>query len=430
MAARLLERNPITRLILPIYLPALIFAIGSGAVLPVLAIAALSVGFDEAGSSAAVGILGFIAIVMSPIIGRIISRIGDRAALISGSVIAFAALAGFLWALQLPESATSRTIFVLSTVLLAVGANTWSLARQAYVAESVPPTWRARGLSTLGGMMRIGQLIGPLFATALLAVWALQSVFILTVVLVAVALALIIAYVLPDPRASQEAGSRVTDRRATANTERDRKVDPHRHAREVEHRSKLSTFILGVGLNCLNVMRANRNVIVPLWGTFLGFDATFVTATFAVTALFDTIMFVVSGSVMDRRGRHWALLPSLIFMPIGIFVMIMFTTPVGFVVGAAILGFGNGFGAGIVMTVGADLSPSTNRASFLGIWQSIVAIGTAVGPFVISGMTTLVDLRAGLWATVAIGVFGLIWSATLLPTAYRRLGTDLRGNRL
>lgn len=423
MAARFLEKNPITRLILPIYLPALIFAIGGGAVLPVLVLAALSVGFDEAGSSAAVGIFGFIAILISPIIGRVISRIGDRSALIGGSVIAFVALGGFLWTLQFPGTPTAQIVFVLSIVLLAIGANTWSLARQAYVAESVPATWRARSLSTLGGMMRIGQLIGPLVATALLAVWALQSVFVLNVVLVALALALIIAYVLPEPVGARES-DRGPARRPTPRDERGTSE------RAVEHRSKLSTFILGFALNCLNVMRANRNVIVPLWGTFQGYEPTFVTATFAVTALFDTVMFVVSGSLMDQRGRHWALLPSLIFMPIGIIVMIVFTTPVGFVIGAAILGFGNGFGAGIVMTIGADLSPATNRASFLGIWQSIVAIGTAAGPFVISGMTRLVDLRAGLWATVAIGVLGLIWSAALLPLAYRRLGTDLRGNRL
>ena len=42
-------------------------------------------------------------------------------------------------------------------------------------------------------------------------------------------------------------------------------------------------------------------------------------------------------------------------------------------------------------------------------------------------MTAAVSLRAGLWATVAIGAFGLIWCAALVPVAYRRLGTDLRG---
>ncbi|OCW60162.1 MFS transporter [Trueperella bernardiae] len=410
--AKFLDRNPITRLILSIYLPALIFAIGSGTVMPVLALAALDVGFDEAGSSAAVGVLGFVSIVISPLLGKLIARIGDKSALIVGSGAALVALGGLLWTWAYPGTTPSRAVFVLAIVLLAVGSNSWSLARQAYLAESIPPMWRARGLSTLGGMIRIGQLIGPLVATALLTAWALQSVFIFNILLIFLALALIVAYVVPDPAAERK--------RVSAGQSEE-------GSRGLEHRSKLATIILGIGINCLNVLRANRSVIVPLWGTFLGFQPTFVTATFAVTALLDTLMFIVSGSLMDRRGRHWALLPSLVFMPIGIVVMILWTTPLGFVVGAAILGFGNGFGAGIVMTMGADLSPITNRAAFLGIWQSIVAIGTAAGPFVVSGMTAAVSLRAGLWATVAIGAFGLIWCAALVPVAYRRLGTDLRG---
>lgn len=410
--AKFLDRNPITRLILPIYLPALIFAIGSGTVMPVLALAALDVGFDEAGSSAAVGVLGFVSIVFSPLLGKLIARIGDKSALIVGSGAALVALGGLLWTWAYPGTTPSRAVFVLAIVLLAVGSNSWSLARQAYLAESIPPMWRARGLSTLGGMIRIGQLIGPLVATALLTAWALQSVFIFNILLIFLALALIVAYVVPDPAAERK--------RVSAGQSEE-------GSHGLEHRSKLATIILGIGINCLNVLRANRSVIVPLWGTFLGFQPTFVTATFAVTALLDTLMFIVSGSLMDRRGRHWALLPSLVFMPIGIVVMILWTTPLGFVVGAAILGFGNGFGAGIVMTMGADLSPITNRAAFLGIWQSIVAIGTAAGPFVVSGMTAAVSLRAGLWATVAIGAFGLIWCAALVPVAYRRLGTDLRG---
>lgn len=410
--AKFLDRNPITRLILPIYLPALIFAIGSGTVMPVLALAALDVGFDEAGSSAAVGVLGFVSIVISPLLGKLIARIGDKSALIAGSGAALVALGGLLWTWAYPGTTPSRAVFVLAIVLLAVGSNSWSLARQAYLAEPIPPMWRARGLSTLGGMIRIGQLIGPLVATALLTAWALQSVFIFNILLIFLALALIVAYVVPDPAAERK--------RVSAGQSEE-------GSHGLEHRSKLATIILGIGINCLNVLRANRSVIVPLWGTFLGFQPTFVTATFAVTALLDTLMFIVSGSLMDRRGRHWALLPSLVFMPIGIVVMILWTTPLGFVVGAAILGFGNGFGAGIVMTMGADLSPITNRAAFLGIWQSIVAIGTAAGPFVVSGMTAAVSLRAGLWATVAIGAFGLIWCAALVPVAYRRLGTDLRG---
>ena len=37
----------------------------------------------------------------------------------------------------------------------------WGLARQAYLSEAVPIELRARALSTLGGVQRIGSFIGP-----------------------------------------------------------------------------------------------------------------------------------------------------------------------------------------------------------------------------------------------------------------------------
>lgn len=50
-------------------------------------------------------------------------------------------------------------------------------------------------------------------------------------------------------------------------------------------------------------------------------------------------------------------------------------SPIGFVVGSALLGFGNSCGSAIIMTLGADLAPNKNKARFLKIWQEIVALG-------------------------------------------------------
>lgn len=411
-----MKSTPLTKLILPIYLPSIIFSTGTGAINPVLVIAALRVGFDDAGSSAAVGLFGLVGIVMSPLIGRVISKIGDRTALIFGGVSALIALALFLWTLAQESSSGSRGAFLTAIVILALAGNTWSLARQAYIAETTPVAWRARGLSTLGGMIRIGMLIGPLISTALLTMFFLESVFILNVILVVMSLILVIVFVVPYPE---------------IDINQIPEADRSRHEYDVNRMtSKLSTVIMGIALNALGILRASRNVVVPLWGTFLGFDPAFITATFAVTALLDTTMFIVAGTLMDKKGRHWALIPALVVMPLGIVVMILWTTPVGFIVGGAILGLGNGFGAGIVMTIGADLSPAKNKASFLGIWQAINAIGMAAGPFIISGMTSLISLEAGLWTIAGTGVVGVVWTLVFIRTAYSRLGMDLQGRPL
>lgn len=409
--------SPLRALILPIYLPSVIYALGTGAVNPVLTLAALALGFDKAGSSAVVGVFGMVGIVLSPAVGRLINRIGDRPALITGSFISIVALLASLWALLSGESAIARAVYVGVVVLLALGANIWSLARQAYISQSIPVSHRARAMSTFGGMVRLGNLAGPLAATAVLAIWAMQAVFILQLVMVVLSLALVVAFVVPHPRVDQSA---VTSKIAAAQQAFDaqKKVSP------------LATAIMGIGMNALTVLRANRMVIVPLWGTALGLPEHFITLVYGLTTLLDAMMFFISGILMDRRGRLWALVPSLAIMPVAIIVMVQVPNVVGFVIGAALIGFGNGFGSGIVMTTGADLAPARGKASFLGIWQAIVAIGSASGPFIVSGLTAMISLAAGLWATAAIGLFGLVWLCLLIKPAYRLLGLDLRGRPL
>ena len=409
-----MKKSPLARLIWPIYAPSFIYSAGSGAVIPVIALAALAIGFTDAHASAVVGVFGLVGIVMSPIIGRIITRIGDRIALISGAIIALLALVGAILSLSLPEGDASRALFVVAIVLLSLAGNVWSLARQAYIAQTVPATHRARALSTLGGMIRLGVLVGPIAATAVLAIWPLVSVFWLEIATTIAAGAMVIAFVLPD------SDQGVTAKQSAAPQPEREPVIPSLYA----------TFIVGVGINALNILRANRSVIVPLWGSALGFQTHFITATFAVTALLDAAIFFISGILMDKRGRLWALVPSLTIMPVAIVVMVLWQTPVGFVVGAALLGLGNGFGSGIVMTTGADLSPATRKADFLGIWQAIVAVGTALGPFIIGWLTDSFSLAVGLWATAGIGVLGMVWLVLLIKPAYRRLGIDLRGAKL
>lgn len=408
--------NALTRLIKPIYIPSVIFSTGMGAVNPVLVFTALAVGFDDAGSSAVLGVFGLVGILLSPAIGRLITNVGDRRALVLGGSLSVVAVIGCLVSMGLGDSLASRVILTVAVVILGVAGNVWQLARQAYISDSVPVEWRARGLSTLGGMMRFGALLGPLLATALLAVFWLQSVYLLHLAATLVAVSMVIVYAVPRPEID------VSDLSDTAKIRQVSELN--------KPTDKVSTAITSFSINCLNVLRANKNVIIPLWGTFLGLEPHLVTATLAITSLLDATMFLLAGSIMDKRGRQWALLPSLIIMPIGILVMVAFPSVAGFIVGSALLGFGNGFGAGINMTTAADMSPAKNRANFLGWWQAIVAIGTAAGPFVVSGVTHLFDLSAALVATAGIGLVGAVWTIALFKYAYARIGLNLQGQAL
>lgn len=432
------EENYLRPLVLPVFTPALVYSIGIGSLKPVLLLTALSLGFSHAASSAVVGTFGIVGVFAAPILGRIITRTGDRVALLAGGAASIVAMGMSIAALLGHAVAPhlARPAFVLALIVLSIGANIWSLGRQAYVAEHVPASWRARGMSTLGGMNRVGELVGPLFSTLLLSLWFMGAIYAFGILTTAIALIFITVFLAPDTPTRTTSGEAQAREKTAAEARHTMKPAAQavpqdaRSQKEKVVPSPFATVVMGVGLNALAVLRANRDVIVPLWGTHLGVDPTIITATFAISALIDTIMFVVVGGMMDRYGRLAALIPSMTIMPAGIVVMLAWQSFPGFIVGAIILGFGNGFGAGVVMTTGADLSPERERAKFLGWWQAIMNVGNASGPFIASEMTHLLGTAASLWATAGIGIAGITWIVLLIRPAYRHLGIDLRGRRL
>ena len=75
---------------------------------------------------------------------------------------------------------------------------------------------------------------------------------------------------------------------------------------------------------------------------------------------------------------------------------------------ALAIGFGNGIGSGLIMTLGADHSPQPGRAHFLGVWRLMVDIGATSGPMLLSFLTATLSLGIGIAATGGLA-FGAAW---------------------
>ena len=109
---------------------------------------------------------------------------------------------------------------------------------------------------------------------------------------------------------------------------------------------------------------------------------------------------------MDRFGRLWAALPSMVLMGAG-FAALAVThdgaqSAMWFAMFAAVLGVGNGLSSGILLTLGADVAPPTDPAPFLGSWRTLTDAGGAACPLLVSAVTAAASLP------VAVGVVGLI----------------------
>src|SRR5690625_1883253 len=142
------------RLLPGIYLPTLLFEIGVGAMMPMIPVSTTRLGGSLATGAIMVALLAVGKILADVPAGALAARVGDRAAMVGASALAVAAMAALALA---PNLAT------LAVGVLLVGAcdAVYGLARQSYLTAVIHPLRRARALSTLGGVARIGLFLGP-----------------------------------------------------------------------------------------------------------------------------------------------------------------------------------------------------------------------------------------------------------------------------
>ena len=94
---------------------------------------------------------------------------------------------------------------------------------------------------------------------------------------------------------------------------------------------------------------------------------------------------------------------------------------------AILVGFGNGLGSGINMTLGADLSPAERRGEFIGVWRVMGDTGAFGGPMIIGALIETLSLAASFTFLGFIGLAGMLIMALLVKETLPRSGrTDLR----
>ena len=79
-----------------------------------------------------------------------------------------------------------------------------------------------------------------------------------------------------------------------------------------EHRHTLLT--LGVGVLFIAAARACRIALIPLFAESIGLSAAQTSLVFGIAGAVDMLLFYPAGGVMDRFGRMWVALPSMVIL--------------------------------------------------------------------------------------------------------------------
>ncbi|ELB92892.1 major facilitator transporter [Rhodococcus wratislaviensis IFP 2016] len=160
----------------------------------------------------------------------------------------------------------------------------------------------------------------------------------------------------------------------------------------------------------MGAARASREAVLPLWAAHLGLDAAQVSLVFGVGAAVDLLCSYPAGHFMDRYGRRFIAVPSLLVIGASYLALPFSHDLLSIGVVAVLMGIGNGLGNGVIMTLGADISPPATRAEFLAAWRLTHDTGMFAGPFGVGTLAAVVPLGA---AVAAIGAAALVGAGLL-----------------
>ena len=368
----------------PIYLPSLFISGAEGALLPILPVTAVGYGLSlaEAGVVAAVLMIGTLLFEVPA--SKLTNRIGERNTMVLGAGLGV--VAGVLAFLNL-----GYATLLIAALVFGAGHAYFGLARHSILTDLVPIEHRPKSMSLIGGMLRGGMTLGPIISAGFIALYGVQSGYLVVSALCLLAGALMLS----------SSGQKL-------------KAPPSGLNGNVWHVAKKHSkelITLGVASSIINAGRTIRMVGLPLLAIQLALDPAETSFIFGITGLVDFALFYLSGIVMDKYGKFWASVPTLLGLGFVYLFSFMVVDLTSFWIMAGLTALANAMSAGINMILGADMAPSGSRSEFLAAFRILTSGGVAVAPAMISSLTALIGLSGALAATGLLNFVGayLFW---------------------
>lgn len=387
-------------------LPALLFSIGEGAIIPILPVVADNLGASLAIAGVVAAMIQLGTLLGDVPSGPIVARVGERNAMVGAAGLA---IVGLVVSILAPNP------WVLAVGVLLVGLATavYSLARQAFMTSFVPLAYRARAMSLLGGSFRLGYFVGPFISAAIIHLTgSTQAVF--WVHIVCCLAAAIVVLAVKDPAELMQ--NRLPGGRLPG----EELVEQEAAGLFRTLRENAAVLVrMGLGSALIGAMRSSRQVILPLWAVSIGMPDAEAALVIGIAGAVDFALFYSSGQLMDRWGRLAAVLPCMLGLSIA-HIVLGFThdtagKDVWFIVIALLMSVANGFGSGIIMTLGADLSNKDKPAPFLGAWRFTGDLGNAGSPLLLSALTAVLSISIASGIMGVIGIAGAVLLVRYIP---------------
>jgi MFS family permease len=387
--------SPYDRLLVPVYVPSLLMAVSQEALTILLPLYVLSLGASAAFAAWIVFLRGVGILLFDVPAGMLVARFGDKPVLVGGLALLLAGL------LTLGVTANPWALGV-AAVALGSGHAAWMLGRQSYLADICARHELGRAIAAMAGLQRAGALVGPVAGGAIAGLAGYPAAFIAGAVSAVVAAVLVLAF-------ARDVESHVPHG--------DVGISGTARVLRTQWREFATA---GSSALVLQLMRATRQLLVPLFGQAAGLNVSAIGFAYSLGTVVDIAMFYPSGVLADRLGRKWSAVPSMMLYALGLALLPLASGFYSLTAIALLLGFANGIGTGVVMIIGADLARlSLQQGQFLGLWRLVGDLGISLAPLLAGILVDAAGLAVASVAVAGIGFAGTVAMALLVAETLR-----------
>ena len=362
--------SPLARGLVTLYTSALLAGMWSMMV-PAIPVIATSFGVSPGTAAQVITSLALGRFAGMPISGMVLDRLGTRAALTTGPIMAATAatLAGLTpW----------FSVILVLIFLVGIGESIWVIAREVAGIDLARQDQRGRVLSGFHGINNVGLALGPLIGGLLTESIGFRAVFIGYALCAGASALLGTAVAQAHAPQAVKVAPRLVPNLAALNRWARGLIDLF-HQIQPDLRATYVVIILATLTSFMH--RVTLQSMLPLLATSnLGLSPKEVGMLFTISGLSVFTMILPAGYVIDKVGRKWATVPST-GIPAIAFLLIPFADSfLQLAILVSFLGIANGLSLGSLATSTFDVVPANARGRLQAARRTIAETGGVGAP--------------------------------------------------
>lgn len=352
---------------------ALIIFISFQMLMPTIPVYVKQLGGSDLMVGLVVGAFTVSALAVRPWIGIGLDRYGRKLIWLIGTAVFVLAVLGYIWALTIP-------LLMLVRVMHGFGWGAVTTSSATAIADIVPLPRRGEGMGYFGLGATLGMVVGPALGFFIINDHSFNTLFLFSAGLAVVALLIAGGTPLPAVRLNSEG------------------VKP----------ALLEPTALLPSLTMLFITTAYGGIVTFI--ALFGMQHGILNVGFFFTIYAITVMVIRPGCglLYDRRGPRVVVIPGMLVLATGVFVLAQAASVLGFAVAAVICGLGMGATHPTLQALAVAKCAPNRRGAASATFSSAFDLGIAIGALALGGVVQILGYQAMYNICGAVVLAGLV----------------------